>query len=96
MSEEQFEWDGAKARSNLAKHGVSFEEACRAFDDLFALDRLNVGVEPGEARYVITGMVNGILLTVVYTERGDRIRILSGRKATTHEERQYYQSQTAE
>jgi uncharacterized DUF497 family protein len=96
MSGEQFEWDGAKARSNLAKHGVSFEVASRTFDDVFALDRLNVGGEPGETRYAITGMVNGILLTVVYTERGDRIRILSGRKATTHEEREYYQSQAAE
>lgn len=96
MSEELFEWDGAKARSNLAKHGVSFEVARRAFDDVFASDRLDLGSEPGEDRYVITGMVNGILLTVVYTERGDRIRIISGRKATTHEEREYYHSQTSE
>jgi uncharacterized protein len=95
VSEEQFEWDEAKARSNLAKHGVSFEAARRAFDDVFAFDRLDLGSEP-ETRYVITGVVNGILLTVVYTERGGRIRIISGRKATTHEEREYYHSQTSE
>lgn len=96
MTGEQFEWDDAKARSNLAKHGVSFEAARRAFDDVFAFDRLDPGSEQGETRYVITGRVNGILLTVVYTERGDRIRIISGRKATTHEEQEYYRSQTSE
>ena len=96
MSGEQFEWDDAKARSNMAKHGVSFEVACRAFDDVFAFDRLDLGSEQSHIRYAITGMVNGIPLTVVYTERGDRIRIISGRKATTHEEREYYRSQTSE
>jgi hypothetical protein len=47
-------------------------------------------------RYVITGRVNDIILTVVYTERGDRIRVISARKATTHEQKEYYRSQTAE
>jgi uncharacterized DUF497 family protein len=96
MNEEQFEWDDAKARSNLAKHSVGFGAARRVFEDVFAFDRLDLGSEPGETRYVITGMVNGILPTEVYTERGDRIRIISGRKATTHEEREYYRSQTSE
>ena len=45
---------------------------------------------------IITGMVNGQLLTVVYTERGERTRIISARKATKHEQRDYYRSQTAE
>jgi uncharacterized DUF497 family protein len=96
MDEDQFEWDAAKARSNLAKHGVTFEAAYRAFNDVFAFDQLDLDSQPGEVRYVITGMVNGILLTVVYTERGDRIRIISARKATNHEQREYYRSQTAE
>ena len=96
MSDEQFEWDDAKARRNLSKHGVSFEVACGTFDDVFAFERLDLDSESGEIRHVITGMVNGILMTAVYTEGGDRIRIISGRKATTHEEREYYRSQAAE
>ena len=44
----------------------------------------------------MTGMVNSVILTVVYIERGDRIRIISARKATTHEEREYDRSQTPE
>ena len=52
--------------------------------------------QPGEIRHIIAGMVNGILLTVVYTERGDRIRIISARKATKREQEEYYRSQTAE
>jgi uncharacterized DUF497 family protein len=66
------------------------------FDDVFALDRFDAGSGHGEARYIITGVVNGILLTVVYTERGERTRIISARKATRYEQREYYDSQTAE
>lgn len=96
MRDEAFEWDATKAQTNLAKHGVSFEAACRVFDDLFALDRLDLASAPSEARYIITGMVNGLLLTVVYTERGERLRLISARKAAKHEQREYYRSQTAE
>ena len=49
-----------------------------------------------EVRYVITGMVNDVILTVVYTERGERTRIISARRATKHEQTEYYRSQTAE
>jgi uncharacterized DUF497 family protein len=61
---------------------------------LFALDLLDPDSGQGEIRYVIIGMVNGVLLTVVYTERVDRIRTVSSRKATAHEEKEYYRSQT--
>ncbi len=96
MEHDEFEWDAAKAQGNLAKHGVSFEAACRVFDDHFALERADSGGEPAEARYVITGMVNGVLLTVVYAEHGERTRIISAGKATRHEQREYYRNQTAE
>jgi hypothetical protein len=66
------------------------------FDDVFASERCDVASDPGEIRYVITGTVNDVILTVVYTERGNRIRIISARKATAHEQREYYRSQTAE
>ena len=96
MNEDQFEWDEAKARRNLAKHGVSFEAAALTFDDPFALEHLDLESDLNEARLIITGMVNSVILTVVYIERGDRIRIISARKATTHEEREYDRSQTPE
>ncbi len=90
------EWDDAKAHSNLGKHGISFVAARRVFDDAFALGRDDVNATGDEARYVLIGMVNGVLLAIVYTERGERTRIISARKATKHEHREYYRSQTAE
>ena len=96
MNDDEFEWDAAKALSNVTKHRVSFEAARGAFDDAFALDRLDAASVGTEVRYIITGMVNGVLLTIVYTERGERIRIISARKATRHEQRNYYRNQTAE
>jgi len=90
---DEFEWDEAKAESNRRKHAVTFEAACGVFGDAFALDRLDTRMDHGEARFVITGMVNGVLLTVVYTERGERIRIISARRADRHEQRAYYRSQ---
>lgn len=55
----------------------------------------HVGIASGsdEARYLLTGMANGVLLTVIYTERGEYTRIISARKATRHEQRNYYQNQ---
>jgi uncharacterized DUF497 family protein len=96
VSDNEFEWDEAKAQSNLAKHRVSFAAARLVFDDVFALERLDFGGERPEVRYIVTGMVNGVLLTVVHTVRGDRTRIISARQATKHEQREYYRSQTAE
>ena len=96
MDDDEFEWDAAKAESNLAKHGVSFEAARCVFDDVFAFERCDFDSAPGEIRYVIAGMVHDVMLTVVYTERGDRTRIVSARRATKHEQEEYYRSQTAE
>lgn len=96
MQGEGFEWDAVKAQSNLAKHRVSFEAACLVFDDLFGLDRFDSGGQTAEVRYALTGMANGVLLTVIYTDRGERARIISARKATSHEQREYYRSQTPE
>jgi uncharacterized protein len=89
MDADEFEWDAAKAESNLVKHGVSFEAARCVFDDVFAYELFDFDSTQGEVRCVV-------VLRVVYTERGDRIRIISARKATTNEEEEYYRSQTAE
>jgi len=83
-----FEWDTAKARQNEAKHGVSFADTFAVFEDANALT-----VENGrhrEARYVTIGLdVFGRILVVVYAWRGDSIRVISARKATRFEVKQY-------
>ena len=96
MQGAEFEWDAAKAHSNLAKHRVSFEAARLVFADVFALDRLGEADSGTEVRSIVTGMANGVLLTVVYTERDGRTRIISARRATKNEQREYYQSQAPE
>jgi uncharacterized protein len=88
----KFEWDAAKAESNFKAHGVSFELAKTVFDDAFALDRIDDREVYGEERFVIIGMTEGqVLLFVAYTERHGRIRIISARRATKHEQDFYFQ-----
>ncbi len=80
------EWDADKAVANLKKHGVRFEEAVTSLLDPQALAQEDARSE-GEARWVLIGMsANARLLTVVYTMRGgDRVRLVSARKATRTE-----------
>jgi uncharacterized protein len=91
---DEFEWDETKAQANLKKHKISFQEARRIFDDLFALIEQDLSEDFGEDRFLATGVVKGVLVTVVYTERGERIRLISARKANSDEQRRYYRSQT--
>jgi uncharacterized protein len=91
MGEGDFEWDDAKAASNLAKHGVSFEQARRAFEDLLAIDFADDRRHYGEERSIRLGMVGYRLLVIVYTMRGDRVRIISAREAEPHERRRYHE-----
>jgi uncharacterized DUF497 family protein len=86
----EIEWDADKAASNLRKHGVSFEEAATALLDPMALAQEDSSAE-AEARWVLLGMsAQPRLLTVVYTLRSqDRIRLISARRATRKEARQY-------
>jgi len=90
MRDDRFEWDDAKARANLSKHEVSFEVARRVFDDPAAIDELDESEAHGELRFVTVGMVAGDLLSVVYTEREERLRIISARKATRREQVRYF------
>jgi uncharacterized DUF497 family protein len=70
----EFEWDQTKARSNLEKHGVSFEVAAKVFDDVFRGERPSGDDgEKGDERWVTTGVVGGIELVVVYTVRGNKL-----------------------
>ncbi len=84
-----FEWDERKAMANFLKHGVAFETACEAFFDpfLFALDD---EIVEGEARETVVGLTVGWqLVQVVYTWRGETIRLISARPATERESKAY-------
>lgn len=88
MRDDRFEWDDRKAATNLRKHDVSFDLARLVFDDPMALDELDD--EESEDRFARLGMVNGVLLMVIYTQRRDRIRIISARKADKNEQTDYF------
>ena len=90
MQDDRFEWSDAKARTNLSKHGVSFPVARRVFDDPYAVDEIDDRSNSREERFNIIGMAKGVLLTVTYTERSDRIRIISARRATRREQDSYF------
>jgi uncharacterized DUF497 family protein len=86
----QFEWDEGKAEANLQKHKVSFEEAKSVFGDPFSITIGDPGHSKDEQRFIDIGTsASGKLLVIVYTEREDRIRIISCRKATPSERRKY-------
>jgi uncharacterized protein len=85
-----FEWDDAKAKSNYAKHGVSFEFARGVFKDAFAIERIDQRFSYEEERFVIIGMVEEDLLSVAYVARDKRIRLISARRATRVEWNDYF------
>lgn len=85
-----FEWDATKAEQNLKKHGVTFEEASTVFGDPFSIAIPDPLHSKDEARFVTTGSSHRRRqLVVVYTDRNERIRIISARAATPHERRKY-------
>jgi uncharacterized DUF497 family protein len=86
----QFEWDPKKAKSNLAKHGVSFEEAVTVFSDPLARIFDDDEHSEDELREIIIGnSAQKDLLLVSFTAFEDRVRILSARKATRTERKDY-------
>jgi len=86
----QFEWDAAKAARNLTKHGVSFDEASTVFGDPLAGTILDPRHSDEEPRFVTVGLsTSRRLITVAHAEREDRIRIISARRATRRERREY-------
>jgi uncharacterized DUF497 family protein len=86
-----FDWDQAKAASNLKKHSVSFEEAKTVFGDPFAVTIPDPDHSSAQQERLITlGMTLSLRLVVVsHTEIGDTIRIISARPATPHERKNY-------
>lgn len=85
-----FEWDARKSVSNLAKHGVSFEEATAVFADPLGRIMSDPRHSVDEERYVLLGVsLRRRLLAIMYAERGDVIRLISARLATRQERRDY-------
>jgi uncharacterized DUF497 family protein len=88
-----YEWDEEKAAANLRKHRVDFADAVGVFDDPHALSMPYP--TPHEDRFIAVGMdVLGRVLVVVYAYRGERIRIISARRATSSERETYEQGAT--
>jgi uncharacterized DUF497 family protein len=92
MAAQQFIWDLDKAALNKSKHGIDFEEAATVFRDPLLLLIPDVAHSDQEDRWIALGnSVRQLLLVVVHTEDDLRIRIISARRATPHETRQYEQ-----
>jgi uncharacterized DUF497 family protein len=86
----EFEWDEQKNHTNWQKHGVSFEEATTVFGDPLSVTIDDPIHSTSEDRFVIIGMsAHRRLLVVIFTERGNHIRIISARDATRRERRNY-------
>ena len=89
----QFTWDPAKAAANVRKHAVSFEEALTVFSDPLARIHDDPLHSARESREIIVGhSTNGRLLLVSFTERSGVIRLISARRATRHERKDYEQA----
>ena len=86
----EFEWDPRKAAANLAKHRVSFEEAATVFGDPFGRIVADPRHSTEEERLVLLGLSKDLrLLAVMYVDRGGAIRVISARRATRPERRNY-------
>ncbi|OGW24394.1 MAG: hypothetical protein A2X59_09205 [Nitrospirae bacterium GWC2_42_7] len=85
-----FEWDKNKAKKNIEIHEISFDEASTVFKDTLSLTIHDPLHSDEEDRFTLIGnSVKNRLLVIVHTERGDKIRIISARKATKKERKQY-------
>ncbi len=90
-SEIEFEWSSIKELSNIDKHGISFVAAARVFFSEYYEGRSD---RYGEIRYLAVGEVEGRVLAVVYTRRGEKYRIISARRARKDEEAIYRKKST--
>ena len=90
----EFDWDPAKARENEKKHGIAFREGATAFADRLSYTIPDPGHSVGEQRFLLLGLTtNARLVVVSHTERGDRIRLISVRPASSRERMDYEQNQ---
>lgn len=85
----KFVWDSEKAEKNFRKHRIHFEDAARVFLDDYRFDDYDEFHSDFEERIKTVGFVRNVL-AVIYTERGDRNRIISARRADREEEAEYF------
>ena len=90
----EFEWDRAKSRANVAKHGIDFETAKRIFGGpvLMRPDRRR---DYGEARYISVGQVEAAVVVVVHTWHDGRVRLISARSASRKERQIWHERRQA-
>ena len=88
----QFAWDDEKDRKNIVKHGIPFRTAILVFSDPDRIEKYDDAHTLDEDRYSTIGEIYGsfMVVTVVYTERSEAIRIISARRATRVEKEEYY------
>jgi uncharacterized DUF497 family protein len=84
----RFEWDDAKEEANIAKHEIDFDSAIDLFDGRTVFETQSAYTD--EERWQRTGIVDERFMTVIWTRRGDAIRIISARRARTNEKRNYH------
>ena len=87
----EFEWDEAKNAKNIRERGIDFTDAVGIFEGPTLTD-YDGREDYGEDRWIAVGVVEAIALVIVYTDRGDVRRIISARKATANEQRDYYEA----
>lgn len=85
----EFEWDEANRQSNIGKHGIDFAEAVAIYEGFVYTFRSDK-IDYGEDRYLAVGLLNGIEITIVYTLRDEKYRIISVRRARIQESKRYY------
>ncbi len=88
----KFEWDDNKEETNIQKHGIDFSTAALVFGDDNRIEKYDQRHSNNEDRYITIGMIKGalVVITVVYTERKDVVRIISARLADKREKEEYF------
>ncbi|MEN9448243.1 MAG: hypothetical protein RJA25_1533 [Bacteroidota bacterium] len=89
----KFEWDINKNKSNTEKHGITFEDASKVFDDETSLIEFSRLVGDEERIQIIGKILDIVIIIVAYTERNESTRIISARKASKIERGKYYEHQ---
>ena len=98
MSDDKFEWNGAKAEANAKAHGITFQDTCQVFADKSAIWDDDLDSSWNEDRFRVIGQVDARIVVVSYTYREDDngkevVRLISARPATKRERNDYYHRQ---
>jgi uncharacterized DUF497 family protein len=91
---DSFEWDADKSNATLIGRGIDFEAAARVFESDY-IEREDLREDYGERRFVVTGEVEALTITVVWTERGRRRRIIAAWPASNRERREFREHREA-